>query len=412
MSDSGAPQSTRLWFGDDLEVVREPGSQDLSAGGPAHRVREHERGEDQRLYLVVQRGSGFRDEFPEADVLRRDGQFDLVLVPKDRSVPRIGSRYTARELLPAFEPQVIYEEPEAPPEEVDPWIVARLAEVTPACIEAHVRALSGFQTRLSWSPGFRKAAERAGGELKGAGATVTEQEFAVFDTKGGPSPKKLGDSFNLIADWLPDRKQRVYLTAHLDSVNDGDGPNDVTAPAPGANDNASGVAAILCVARIVGGLLRSGGVTSEHGLRVVLFGGEEQSRSGSIWHFQQLQLASNTASVFCVLNLDMIAYHAPGDAGAATNARVCGSDHYLRTRLARLGGVYTGLTMEASGELIHSDHISFKGRAAVCSTHKSKYDCCYHSKSDLPDGLDYSLVAEIARMNLAYLLVDIFTRAP
>lgn len=87
-------------------------------------------------------------------------------------------------------------------------------------------------------------------------------------------PLNTSSSANLIADKMGQGVQckLLLVTAHLDSVNLAGG---IGAVAPGADDNASGVAGALEIARILGPR------AANHDLRVILFGGEEQGLRGS-----------------------------------------------------------------------------------------------------------------------------------
>ena len=67
-------------------------------------------------------------------------------------------------------------------------------------------------------------------------------------------------------------RQVVLVTAHLDSINLSGG---ASAPAPGADDNGSGSAGVLEMARVLAG------GAARHDLRLILFGGEEQGLFGS-----------------------------------------------------------------------------------------------------------------------------------
>src|SRR5688572_24866817 len=80
--------------------------------------------------------------------------------------------------------------------------------------------------------------------------------------------------------------------------------NQTNARAPGADDNASGVAAVLKIARILSKL------DSGNNIQFVLFSGEEQGQWGSTAYVNYLQ--SNNTKLDLVINLDMIGYPALG----------------------------------------------------------------------------------------------------
>ena len=84
-----------------------------------------------------------------------------------------------------------------------------------------------------------------------------------------------GRSRNIIADKPGEEggaRDVVIATAHLDSINCRGGPS---APAPGADDNGSGSAGVLEIARVFQDH------RGKHDLRLILFGGEEQGLFGS-----------------------------------------------------------------------------------------------------------------------------------
>lgn len=85
----------------------------------------------------------------------------------------------------------------------------------------------------------------------------------------------------------------VLVTAHLDSTSD-------TNAAPGADDDASGVAGVLAIAEILAPH------TFQRTLQFVLFTGEEQGLCGS--EVFARQAAANDLNIVAVYNLDMIAY--------------------------------------------------------------------------------------------------------
>ncbi len=93
-------------------------------------------------------------------------------------------------------------------------------------------------------------------------------------------------------------EQIVLLTAHLDS-RAATTPHN---PAPGADDNASGSAALLIAADLLAGL------DFDYTVRLVFFTGEEQGMYGSLYYATDAAAAGD--DIIGVLNLDMIAWDA------------------------------------------------------------------------------------------------------
>ncbi|MBL0020180.1 MAG: M28 family peptidase [Bacteroidetes bacterium] len=102
-----------------------------------------------------------------------------------------------------------------------------------------------FGPRIPNTPAHVACAEWMVNQFKAYGAETMVQAAEIKDRSG-----KLIQMKNIIASYNPAATKRVMLTAHWDSrpFADKDGKNP-SAPVPGANDGASGVAVILEVAR-------------------------------------------------------------------------------------------------------------------------------------------------------------------
>lgn len=99
-------------------------------------------------------------------------------------------------------------------------------------------------------------------------------------------------------------RQEVLITAHLDSIAINNDPR--TDPAPGADDDASGVAAVLAAARAIQRLrIQSGG--ARRTIRLVLFNAEEHGLVGSK-HYARDAFHSDR-DIIGVFQMDMIGYN-------------------------------------------------------------------------------------------------------
>jgi len=131
----------------------------------------------------------------------------------------------------------------------------------------HVRLLAGrIGPRLATGPAFREAAAYVERRLALAGYDVSRQRFGVPAGDSWGVPVAAGTSLNLVATppgFDPGSPHRV-VGAHLDTV----------AVAPGAEDNASGVAVLLELARL------ASSVGTRLPAVLVAFGGEEPRGPG------------------------------------------------------------------------------------------------------------------------------------
>lgn len=127
------------------------------------------------------------------------------------------------------------------------------------------------------------------------------QEFGIPIGRNGEALKAQNIILTLPGSQRPD--EIVILSAHLDSVNLAD-PSKPSIAAPGAEDNASGSAALLEAARLFRDL------RFERTLKIIWFTGEEQGLVGSKAYVAGLK---DPDAIQGVINLDMFGYDSDND---------------------------------------------------------------------------------------------------
>jgi hypothetical protein len=126
--------------------------------------------------------------------------------------------------------------------------------------------------------------------------------------------------------------KKYIICAHYD-----DRPNGPIAP--GADDNASGTAAVLEAARIFSQY------NSEYTLIFALWDEEEDGLVGSEYYAQQASLAGD--SIMGVINLDMIAYDSNNDNIADLHTKPIGTSIFLKDKMVEINNLYNlGLTLD------------------------------------------------------------------
>ncbi len=142
----------------------------------------------------------------------------------------------------------------------NPDISKIVSEINPRSIEATIRKLVSFGTRNTLSDQndpnrgigaardwlyaeFQKAAAQSGGRM-----TVEKQTFEQAKAARVPQPTMLTNIVATLKGAQPESVNRVYVVSgHYDSMCSS--PTDAKCDAPGANDDASGTAAVLEMAR-------------------------------------------------------------------------------------------------------------------------------------------------------------------
>jgi hypothetical protein len=170
---------------------------------------------------------------------------------------------------------------------------------------ANPTAQEGLETRFSCSEQARKAANLINAEFKRLGLETNEMEFAnVMGRCDGTCREPTG--YNIIAKKIGKTRPNDYylVGAHYDSVNE-DSKGGLAfgcRKAPGANDNASGVAGVMELARVFSAL--------ETGATIIFaaFGGEEIDLLGSTQYVSTLIERNEAANLKAFVILDMISY--------------------------------------------------------------------------------------------------------
>jgi hypothetical protein len=231
---------------------------------------------------------------------------------------------------------------------------------------------------------------------------------------------------------LPGRSaRRVYLTAHYDTVNIGGtgqiGANtrpsgqppptdpqlradqDYEVDAPGANDNGSGTALTIEVARA----MASSGIEFDATIVFALWAGEEQGLVGSRAHVQRL--SETNAVIEGNINNDIVGNSHGGSGvvdGKSVRVYSAGPEDSPSRALARfinrVASVYVPshqvrLMARADRFSRGSDHTSFSDSAYAAAVFREANEnfAKQHSALDTVDGVDVAYLGQNARVNAA-----------
>jgi hypothetical protein len=266
------------------------------------------------------------------------------------------------------------------------WIQDLVTAVQQPSYQRDLETLASRHTRLSTSSDFAELAQWAEEQFAGFGF-ATRREFVSVNGRA---------SRNVVADKSgrgPGPRDLVVVTAHLDSINLEGGE---AASAPGADDNASGSAAVLAMAN------RLAHHETRHDMRFILFGGEEQGLFGSRQHVRALS-AIEQDRIRAVINMDMIGSFNTAAPEVLIEGHLISQE--LIDGLALSAMTYTGLQVQTSLNPFASDHVPFirAGIPAVLTIESAdEANQNIHSARDTLNTINYDLALEIVRMNLAF----------
>jgi hypothetical protein len=304
------------------------------------------------------------------------------------------------------------------------------AEVTPSAIRDHVARISGVEPLVAGEPGIVRSRDAAAQDnmvvvdalarrLHDLGLVVSLHRFSWRGHRLA----------NVEAEFRVEESDgAVLVTAHLDStaaqgefVDPAGRPrpyDPAVDPAPGADDDGSGTAAVMAAAECLCRLVAAGRVPTRT-VRFVLFNAEEQGLIGSKMYARAAAAAGD--GIAAVLQMDMIAGLQDGrartveiHAGSAVPGPVVDASNVLGDRVAEAVMAVasdveiqrlTGDTDPAAGR---SDHASFheRGWAAVAVSENFFDDTApasgtrqYHLPGDTLHDTDHDTdyAAEIAR---------------
>jgi hypothetical protein len=172
-------------------------------------------------------------------------------------------------------------------------------------------------------------------------------------------------------------------------------------PAPGADDNATGVATVLEAARVLSGL------TFPFDLRFILFSGEEPGLVGSEAYADSVEAAGDT--IYGVLNVDMVGYKrsssAPDTCHIVTDIGTRWlADFLIATAEAEYPDHFQGFDpVRIDRVLRYSDHSSFweHGYDALLAVEHSRlggWQPYYHTIEDTLGHVSLSQLTGVARL--------------
>ncbi len=277
---------------------------------------------------------------------------------------------------------------------------------------------------------FSKAAEQSGGRM-----TVVKQTFEQPKAERVPSPTMITNIVATLKGTQPESAGRTYVVSgHYDSMCSS--PTDAKCDAPGANDDASGTAAVLEMARVM--------AKFEFDATIIFMAvaGEEQGLLGSTYFAEQAK--QNHMDVEAMFTNDIVGNSLGGngvrdratvrvfsegvpsnESAEEANVRrgVGGENDSTSRQLARFISETTASYVPAMRVMMvyrrdrylrGGDHRPFleRGFAAVRFTETNEDYNHQHQNvrsengvqyGDLPQFVDYKYVSDIARVNAASL---------
>ena len=330
---------------------------------------------------------------PPASLLYTDSQVALVQMDETmtRKVSQKGGKLVRLPDAPhpvSLTPVRSFPIPTVP----DTFIQRLVSKVNQDSIRSKIQRLQDFRTRHSYTDSCRAAEQYVFNYMNELGL-----DSVVFDScysQGIAMRNIIGTQLGRV-----NPRKIFIICGHMDSESPG---RDTLAP--GANDNASGTAMALEVARVIA--RENLGAT----VKLIAFTGEEIGIVGSR-HYAQL-MRSRNADIIGVLNFDMIAW--PYDSFGVDIYADSSSLSLARVE-DRMAEMYTMLGHSVISKLIpDSDHTAFyeQGFSAILSIEKNWLHDNVHTPGDTLGRLSMPMAVEVAKMGVASLATLAISPAP
>jgi hypothetical protein len=273
-------------------------------------------------------------------------------------------------------------------------------DISADSLESFVTWMQGMGTRFALSDGHRNVAISIKNRFIRMGYSDTKiDSFQIIKTYNGVNYDQW--QYNVIATLAGNLSSDSVsiMGGHYDNILSTGDPFTIV---PGANDNASGVAAAMEVARV----MKKNNYIPENTIRFIAFGSEELGLIGSSAY--AADAAASNAKIKFMLNNDMIAYEPDNDeANWSVDIMDYADSEFLMTEAEQLCSKYTVLKyFNDNTHNKQSDSYPFftNGYKALFFF-SQKIDPNYHSLNDLASNCNFEYCREIVKISCA-ILVD------
>jgi hypothetical protein len=338
------------------------------------------------LFLVKTRG-----ELPSVDRLTVHGEHDGVFLVS-------GKQKVALELATKGCAVISLKDLPTPPPAAprkwtpitspDPDIQDMVDQVNWSDVSGKINKLTAFGTRYSFAPNHQTVAESLRDAFESYGLQTRFRPFKYMGaTMWTVEATQVGTKYP---------NSYLIICGHFDSISD-----NPMISAPGADDNATGTAAVLTTAEILSNH------TFDYSIRYICFAGEEVGLVGSYFYATE-EWMMNT-DIVGVLNFDMLGWWEPPaerDLEIETNH----ASQWLAQAVVNATELYTDTPYE-----VHvydwawwGDHFWFWLRGYSAVNHEEAWDWGdpdfnphYHSNTDLPQYLDAEFTVDNVKVGVA-----------
>lgn len=267
-------------------------------------------------------------------------------------------------------------------QEKDAQISSLVGQIDKEKMREIITHLSTYKTRYVGTEGNAQAVEWVIEQFKALGLETRTECFSAG--------WYADESCNAIGLKKGKSNKKYVIMGHLDTVG---------RAFAGADDNGSGVAAVIEMARILMNY------ETDASIEFVAVNAEEIGIVGSKDYVRR-RVSEDKGQVIAALTMDVIGYNTQNVFSIETYPE----HEQLAQDMAALGRVYTSRQVLVSLHAWGSDHVPFldNGIPAVLTAQDwSKHNPCYHKSCDTIDKVDFDYLRDLTSVSLAYLAREI-----
>ena len=295
-------------------------------------------------------------------------------------------------LTPANESRTVVFALDGKKVEPDPLIEELLGQIDANSYTELLTELTTFPTRYACTQSYLDAKDAVAAHFTELGLEVEQLQFNnhCYLCEGAQGIDVIGKKVGSVRpdDWY-------MVGAHLDSISQNPCVN-----APGANDNGSGSAAVMELARLFAD------VNTEGTILFVTFGGEELGLYGSAAMARAMADNGSIDKLKGFVVLDMISFHADTWGGYLEGSKRTPEQQQAVYTIGAMGQTYTELVMTGAFSAMGSDHVPFLNKgvpgALLIETDWS-HDDGYHTTNDILERQDITYAVEMTKVAAASL---------
>ena len=249
-----------------------------------------------------------------------------------------------------------------------------IGEITPGAVEYYLSNLERFGVRYTGSEECRRAEEWVYEKFESMGLDVEYHEWKMsgFEDR------------NIVATLKGEDNYTIIIGAHIDAV----------PTSPGADDDGSGVAVVMTIARILSHY------HFLHTLKFIIYTGEEEGTYGS--YSYAMDAYAKGEKIIGVYNLDMVGYAETEKGGKYIRIFETERGKNLTDLVINTAEKYhdlIGLNVERVPNYPGSDHEAYidYGYDAIFIAHYDSYPYG-HSPEDSIDKINFTYAAKVAKL--------------